>query len=156
MQRSPHLAFGQRGVGVAGALAGGIDLPGDDCIERRVIAFGAGEVEIEQFEAADAAVTDLDGQLSGGTKGVRVHLASSPSRKMPAYQRFGADANRACGLCWVADVTNCSAVTEALSPDPRIVCFSGGSGTALTNASKSLGARLGPVSGARQPIIEYY
>jgi hypothetical protein len=67
------------GIGVvAGALAGGVDLPGDDRIERRVIALGAGEIEVEQFEAADAAVADLEGKLSGGAKGAHVHLVSSP------------------------------------------------------------------------------
>jgi hypothetical protein len=61
VQRPPRLALDQRGVGIAGALAGDVDLPGDDCIERRVTAFGAGEVEIEQFKTTDAAVADLDG-----------------------------------------------------------------------------------------------
>jgi hypothetical protein len=47
VQRPPHLALGQRGIGVAGALTGGVDLPGDNCIERRVVTLGAGEIEVE-------------------------------------------------------------------------------------------------------------
>jgi hypothetical protein len=46
------------------------------------MALGAGEEEVEQLEAANAAVANLDGQLGGGTKGVRVHLASMPSGRM--------------------------------------------------------------------------
>jgi hypothetical protein len=95
VQRPPHLALGQRGIGVAGALTGGVDLPGDDCIERRVVTLGAGEIEVEQFEAANPAIADLEGQLSGGAKGAHVHLASSHVVTCLAYQRFAADANRA-------------------------------------------------------------
>jgi hypothetical protein len=64
------------------------------------MALGAGEMEVEQFEAADTAVADVDGQPSGGVKGAHIHLASSHAVTSLAYQRFKADANRALpGLC---------------------------------------------------------
>jgi hypothetical protein len=57
VQRPPHFVLGERGIGVAGALAGGVDLPGDDCDERRVVALGAGDIEVQQFEATDTRIS---------------------------------------------------------------------------------------------------
>ena len=42
------------------------------------MALGAREVEVEQFKAADAAVADLDRQLSGGTK-ARMSISLPPT-----------------------------------------------------------------------------
>ena len=63
-------------VSSAGALAGGVDLPGYDCVERRVVALGAGDKVIEQLHTSDAAVADLAGKLRRGGKGAVVHIAS--------------------------------------------------------------------------------
>ena len=59
MQWSPALAAGEGGIGGAGALASGVNLPSDDRIKRRVMPLGASEVEVEQFDAPDAPVADL-------------------------------------------------------------------------------------------------
>src|SRR5262249_25371578 len=62
MQRPPDFAARERRISSAAALPGLIDLPGDDRVERRVMALGARYVVVEQFETADAAVADLRGE----------------------------------------------------------------------------------------------
>jgi hypothetical protein len=63
------LAARQCCVGIARPIAGVIDLPGDDGVERRVVALGARDKEVEQLEATDAPVADFAGQSRCRSKG---------------------------------------------------------------------------------------
>ena len=59
VQRSPALAAREGGIGSAGAFSRLLDLPGDDCVQRGIMPFGAPQVEVKQFDAADASVANF-------------------------------------------------------------------------------------------------
>ena len=61
MERAPDLATTKRRIGGAGTLAGAVDLPRDDRVERQVLTLGARYEKIQQLKAADAAVADFAG-----------------------------------------------------------------------------------------------
>ena len=59
MQRSPALAASQRSVSGAGAFARLIDLPDDNCVQRRIMPFRARQIIVEQLGAAYAPVANF-------------------------------------------------------------------------------------------------
>ena len=59
VQRSPTLATRKGGIGGAGAFSRLVDLPDDDCVQRRIMPFRARQVEVEQFDAADVPIANF-------------------------------------------------------------------------------------------------
>ena len=55
MQGAPHLPLAKRGVGGAGALARGLDAGDHDRVDPGIVSRHAGEIEVEQLEAAELA-----------------------------------------------------------------------------------------------------
>jgi hypothetical protein len=56
-QRSPR----KGGIGGAGAFPRLLELPDNDGIQRGVTPLGARQVEVEQFDAADASIVNFAG-----------------------------------------------------------------------------------------------
>jgi len=63
VQRPPVLTARDSRIGGAGAFSRLLELPDDDGIQRGVMPFGARQVEVEQFDAADAPIANFVGQL---------------------------------------------------------------------------------------------
>jgi hypothetical protein len=81
---------------------------------------GSSSLGVASRESAASRLLKIVSEANGfSMKSARVHLASFPSRNVPAYQRFGADANRARGL-GMAD-HHLLGRNPRLSPDPRMV-----------------------------------
>ena len=78
MERAPDLATTESGIGGTGALAGPVDLPRDDRVERRVVALGARDKKVQQLKAADAAVANLAGEAGCRGEGALFHVSSLP------------------------------------------------------------------------------
>ena len=59
MQWPPALAADQGCIGGAGAVSRLVDLPDNDCVQRGIMPFRARQLEVEQFDAADAPVPNF-------------------------------------------------------------------------------------------------
>src|SRR5262249_28234254 len=55
----PQLAPREGSIGGAGASSRLVDLPDDDCVQRRIMPFRARQVEVKQFDAADVSVANF-------------------------------------------------------------------------------------------------
>ncbi len=81
MQRSPALAAREGGIGGAGAFPRLVDLPDNDRVERGIMPFRARQIEVEQFDTADAPVANFGRQLGCRCKRAIIHALSALPRR---------------------------------------------------------------------------
>src|SRR6266702_1730431 len=79
MQRAPHFALGERGVGRLGPSSRSRDIHHNDSIDARIMLLDARQIEVEQFLRPDLLRSDQRRKLRGRTKSQAFHHAHPAS-----------------------------------------------------------------------------
>jgi hypothetical protein len=78
VQRSPSLAAREGGISGAGAFARLVNLPDNDCVELGIVPFRTRQVEVEQFDAADAPAANVVCQFGCRCERAIIHAPCPP------------------------------------------------------------------------------
>src|SRR5207237_9620879 len=68
VQRTPHVALGERAVGRPRTRARARDVADDDRVQGAVVLVDTREVEVEQLQAAELLAADVGGELPRGAE----------------------------------------------------------------------------------------